>query len=94
MAICIYFPVEGMGADKYDEVIQRLEAAGQGAPAGRSFHVAFEMGDGLQVVDVWDSKEAFEAFGETLIPILTEFGINPGEPAIGPVHSMVFGAGA
>jgi hypothetical protein len=91
MALCIYFPVQGMSADKYDEVIRRLEAAGAGAPPGRSYHVSFEMGGGLQVVDVWDSREAFDAFGQTLMPILSELGIDPGEPAIGEVHNIIVG---
>ena len=91
MAICIYFPVQGMSADKYDEVIKRLENAGQGAPAGRTYHVAFEGENGLQVVDVWDSQETFEAFGQTLMPILGELGIDPGEPMISPTHSIIIG---
>jgi hypothetical protein len=91
MALCVYFPVEGMGADKYDEIIRRLEAAGAGSPAGRSYHVAFKMGDGIQVVDVWDSQESFDAFGETLMPILSELGVDPGQPAIGEVHNIIKG---
>jgi len=91
MALCIYFPVEGMTSDKYHEALKRLEAAGQGSPAGRSYHVAFHMGDGLQVVDVWESQEAFDAFGQTLMPIMEELGINPGEPAIGEVENVIVG---
>ena len=91
MAICIYFPVQGMSTDKYDEVITRLEAAGQGAPAGRTYHVAFEGENGLHVVDVWDSQETFDAFGETLMPILGALGIDPGEPMISPVHNVIIG---
>src|SRR5213596_1400825 len=69
MAIGIYFAVQGMSAEKYDDVIKQLQDAGQGAPAGRTYHVAFEGENGLQVFDVWDSQEAFDAFGETLMPI-------------------------
>lgn len=91
MAICIYFPVQGMSSDKYDEVIARLEEAGQGAPAGRTYHVAFEGEDGLQVVDVWESQETFDAFGQTLMPILGELGIDPGEPMVSPAHNIIIG---
>ena len=91
MALCIYFPVEGMTPDKYDEIVRRLEAAGAGAPPGRSYHVSFAMGDGLQVVDVWDSQKSFDAFGETLMPILSELGVDPGQPAIGEVHNIIVG---
>ncbi len=91
MAICMYFPAEGMSADKYDELIRRLDAAGAGAPSGRSYHVSFRMGDGLQVVDVWDSQESFDSFGQTLMPLLSDLGINPGEPAVGEVHNIIVG---
>jgi hypothetical protein len=91
MAIGIYFAVQGMSADKYDDVIRKLEDAGQGAPAGRAYHCAFEGENGLQVFDVWDSQETFDAFGETLMPILAAAGIDPGEPMISPVHNIIVG---
>jgi hypothetical protein len=91
MAICVYFPVEGMSADKYDQVIKELEEAGAGSPPGRSYHVAFQMGDGLQVVDVWDSQEALDAFGQTLMPILAKHGVDPGEPSVGEVRNVIVG---
>ena len=78
-------------------VLARLAAgcsrkdAGQGAPAGRTYHAAFEGENGLQVFDVWDSPEAFEAFGETLMPILSAAGIDPGEPMISPIHNIIIG---
>jgi len=62
-----------------------------GAPAGRSYHAAFEGENGLDVFDVWDSQEAFEAFGETPMPILGAAGIDPGEPMIAPIHNVVTG---
>ncbi len=46
----------------YDEVIKLLEAAGQGHPAGRQFHVAARKGNGYLVTDVWESQEALDRF--------------------------------
>jgi hypothetical protein len=40
---------------------------------------------------VWDSQEAFDAFGETLMPILGAAGIDPGEPVIAQVHNIIIG---
>ncbi len=58
-----------------------LEAAGAGAPAGRTHHFAFDGGNGgLHVFDVWESREAFNRFGETLLPVLAEVGADPGQP--------------
>jgi hypothetical protein len=68
-----------MSAEKYDDVIKQLQDAGQGAPAGRTYHAAFEGDNGQQVFDVWDSQDAF---GETLIPIRGAAGIDPGAPMI------------
>ena len=91
MALCIYFPVKGMTAGRYDTVLQQLEDAGQGAPAGRSYHCSFFVGEELHVVDVWDSHETFAAFGETLMPILAANGVDPGEPMIGEVNRIIEG---
>jgi hypothetical protein len=91
MAICAYFAMKGMTAEKYDEVNRRLEAAGEGAPTGRSYHCVFEAEAGLHVFDVFDSQEEFEALGEMVAPILDELGIDPGEPVVSPVHNVVGG---
>lgn len=78
-----------MSLSKYDEVIRRLIAAGAGHPAGREYHVCFGTDGVLQVLDVWTSVEAFQRFGETLIPILTSLGIDPGQPRIEPAHNVI-----
>ena len=89
MPLSYYFAPESMSSQQYDEVNRRLEAAGQGKPPGRLYHVAFAAGGGLHVFDVWDSRESFDAFGQTLMPILTELGIDPGQPDAMPVHNIV-----
>lgn len=91
MAIGIYFGQGDFPADKYDEAIGRLEAAGAAAPDGRSYHVALEVDGKINVFDVWESQEAFDAFGATLMPILTELGVDPGPPAPMPVHNVIVG---
>jgi hypothetical protein len=91
MALGIYFGNGTFTADQYDEAIKQLEAAGAGAPAGRLHHVALESGGNIQVFDVWESQEAFEAFGATLLPILAGVGAVPGEPMVAPVHNVIKG---
>jgi hypothetical protein len=39
-------------------------------------------------VDVWASEDAFRRFGEKLIPVLREVGIE-GEPEVYPSHTVV-----
>jgi hypothetical protein len=41
--------------------------------------------------DVWDLQESFDAFGQTLMPILAEIGIDPGQPQVSEIHNIVPG---
>ena len=91
MAIGIYFNPASMNAGQYDEAIRRLDAAGAGKPAGRLYHACFGSGDKLQVVDVWESQQDFDTFGATLMPILQEIGLDPGQPMVEPVHNLIPG---
>lgn len=92
MAISVHFSPQGMDKAKYDEVIRRLQAAGAGAPRGRLHHCCYDSGDrGLRVMDVFDSQENFQAFGGTLIPILSALGIDAGQPSVGEVHNIIRG---
>ena len=91
MALGFYFSPESFTTDQYDTCIKRLEDAGQGAPAGRQYHVAFKSSDGLHVFDVWDSQESFEEFGKTLVPIMAELGADPGTPDVTEVYNVIQG---
>jgi hypothetical protein len=91
MALGFYFTPSTFTPSKYDDTITRLEAAGAGAPAGRLYHVALESDGLIQVFDVWDSQESFEAFGVTLLPIMAELGADPGQPRVSPVHNIIEG---
>ena len=91
MPIAVRFTPKSMSNAKYDECIRRLEQAGAGAPKGRLYHVCYGTGDELRVVDVWESSESFDTFGQTLMPILQELGIDPGQPEISEVHNIIPG---
>jgi hypothetical protein len=91
MALCFYFASKSFSAAQYEDAISRLDAAGAGSPPGRSYHCAFSAGPNVHVFDVWDSKEAFEKFGETLMPILGELGVDPGEPMVAEIHNVITG---
>jgi hypothetical protein len=91
MALGFYFTPSSFTPEAYDDTIKRLEAAGAGAPAGRTYHVAMETDGLIQVFDVWESQEAFEAFGATLLPIMAEVGADPGQPMVSPVHNIIKG---
>jgi len=90
MALAFYFaPKTPMSAGQYDECIKRLQKAGAGHPAGRLYHACFGGPDSLAVFDVWTSQAAFEAFGQTLMPIMQAIGADPGQPSVMPVHNVI-----
>ena len=91
MAISVYINPVSATAAQYDEIIRRLDAAGAGKPAGRLYHACFGTGDKLQVFDIWESQQAFDKFGETMVPIVQEVGIDLGQPMVEPVHNLIQG---
>lgn len=91
MALGIYFVHEGFTPEKYDSAIKQLEAAGAGSPKGRTYHVALESNGAIQVFDIWESQADFDAFGATLVPILSELGVKLGEPMVATVHNVLRG---
>lgn len=91
MAIAVLFTPRSMNADQYDEIIRRLQEAGAGSPPGRRFHVCFGTGSNLRVLDVWDSEETFGSFGQTLMPIIQQVGVDTGPPDISQVHNTIQG---
>ncbi len=90
MSIVVRFNPRGMTAEKYDEATRRIEEAGiEFPPKGLDYHVCFGSDGNLRVSEIWDSKEQFEAFGERLMPLLAEIGIEfSGEPEIFDVHNI------
>src|ERR1039457_6755298 len=74
VALGIYFTRSSFTPARYDDAIKRLEEAGSAAPPGRLYHVAMEADGLIQVFDVWESEESFQAFGDTLMPIVTDLG--------------------
>lgn len=91
MSFVLTFTPSGFTAAKYDEVIKQLNAAGAGVPKGRSYHVCYGDPKGLHVTDIWDSMENFQAFGQTLLPIMHSLDVDPGQPDVQQVHNIIIG---
>jgi hypothetical protein len=76
---------------EYDQMRERL-GMGDTPPPGGLFHVAALADDGtVRIVEVWDSREQAEAWGEKVAAARTEAGVGDGPPTIEylEVHSIV-----
>jgi hypothetical protein len=88
--LCRFAPASSADLGQYDETVRRLHEAGDFPPPGLEYHVCFLSEDGnLRVSEIWDSREQFEAFGQRLMPILAEVGIDPGRPEILEIHNII-----
>ena len=90
MSVLVRFNPTNVTKEKYDESIRRLKEAGEFPPEGLELHVAFGPQDNIRVSEVWDSREQMQAFGDQLMPILTEIGIEfSAEPEIIEVQNLI-----
>lgn len=89
MSVLIRFTPASLTAAQYDETVRKLEAAGDFPPDGLDYHVCFGSEGSLRVSEIWDSQQQLDAFGERLMPVLAEAGIDPGEPEILEIHNIV-----
>jgi hypothetical protein len=91
VSIVVRFNPVNVTRQKYDEVVRRLEQAGDWPdPPGLELHVLFGSEGDLRVSEIWDSRESLEAYGEKVFPIMNEVGIElAGEPEVFEVHNLV-----
>ena len=91
MSIVVRFTPQGAtDTEQYDDTIRRLQETGDFPPEGLEYHVCFISDEGnVRVGEVWDSREQFAAFGERLMPVLADVGIDPGEPEVREVHNII-----
>jgi hypothetical protein len=79
VAVAVQLDFPGATIEQYDQINERIGLL-PGGPASPKelFHWVTETDDGFRVVDVWESREAFETFGrEKLGPIYDEVGVRP-----------------
>ena len=90
MSIVVRFSPKSLTLDKHNEVTRRLEETGAWPPDGLDYHIVFGQDGALLVSEIWDSSEQFQAFGETLMPVLADVGIEfSAEPEIFEVHQSL-----
>ncbi len=81
--------------ENYEETVRkltggksRLESPSDWPVEGLLAHVAGQSPQGFRVVDVWESEDACNRFGEMLQPILQEIGITD-PPELYPAEAFV-----
>jgi len=90
MSIVARYNPTTLTTERYDESLRRLKEAGEFPPDGLEYHICFGSEGNLRVSEIWDSREQMEAFGERLMPILADIGIEfSGEPEIFEVHNTI-----
>ena len=87
MSVLMRFAPAGT-AEQYDEVIRRFGA--DFPPDGLELHVCFLVDGGFRVSEVWESQEQFNAWGDRLMPVLAEVGVDlPSQPEVFEVHNII-----
>jgi hypothetical protein len=51
--------------------------------------VCFVSDGSIRVSEVWDSREQIDAFGQRLMPLLADMGIDPGEPDTFEIYNII-----
>jgi len=95
MPVVAVFQSPSLTQERYEESVaklaggkSRMESPADWPVDGLLAHVAGQGANGFRVVDVWESEEAFQRFGNALMPVLQEIGVQ-GEPEVYPAHTFV-----
>jgi quinol monooxygenase YgiN len=76
-----------MTKQDYERVIAELKSSDADRPEGRRFHAAYGEEDKLNVFEVWDSKDHFEAHRDRLFATLRGVGLGGGDVQIHRLYS-------
>jgi quinol monooxygenase YgiN len=91
MSVGIRMKFAGVTQEQFDAVNARIDAAAN-PPAGAIFHVSGPIEGGWHVIDIWESRAAFDTFQQDRIqPAVAAAGVQmQGPPDIQefPVHEM------
>jgi hypothetical protein len=90
MAVAVEMNFSGATLEQYDQVMNTMGlTAGGATPPGAISHWVAKTDDGLRVVDVWESREAFDQFAaEQIGPATLAAGFTgPPETRFYDVHN-------
>jgi hypothetical protein len=77
MPVAIEMMFKGATLDQYDAIMEKMHLTpGGSTPPDAIFHWVAKTDEGMHVVDVWESREAFDRFAQEQIgPYSREVGI-------------------
>jgi hypothetical protein len=85
MSVVLIHEGPSLTKESYEDIVRkltggkaRLESPSDWPVEGLLVHAAGQSPKGFRVVDVWQSREACDRFGEILAPILQEVGVDDG----------------
>jgi hypothetical protein len=87
MAIAVVYRPPALDAETYKA--SWAEGSPMPDPEGLLFHAGIGEGDDFFTVSVWESREAYDAFGSRLKEALGAEGYEGGAPKILPVHHTI-----
>ncbi len=77
MTVGLVLDFAGATREQYEQLRDRMQV-GEHMPAGGQVHVAGRHAGGWRVIDVWDSREAFEQFRDSqIVPNAGAVGLAP-----------------
>ena len=89
MSILVRFSPPSKTAEQYDSIVERLYKEGVHPDPGLELELCFGSGDQMKVSLLFDSIEHFESFGAKIGPVLSEMGMDAGEPEIIKLHKVI-----
>jgi len=87
MAVAVVYRPPALDAEKYKA--SWADGSPMPDPEGLLFHAGVGEGDDFFTVSVWESREAYDAFGSRLKEALGAEGYEGGAPKILPVHHTI-----
>ena len=94
MPVLMVHDSPGVTQEQYEQVGARLtdgrglNSLGDWPVAGILSHTAGPTASGWRVIDVWESEDAFQRFGEVIGPVLEELDY-PGQPQLFELRNFV-----
>jgi hypothetical protein len=82
MAVAFVLDLPTMSPEQATKVVEVMKLGGK-PPEGQIFHMEMDTGNGVRVVDCWESEAAFQTFMETRLgPAFAQVGVQFDQPPV------------